>query len=109
MQNSMKLGIAINDETKITTATNASLRIYMRGASASIGGKGGQSDGNAANRLFRIYATSLSFSADAAFTGVIYAPNASQILGGGGENNFDFMDRGDQNRHNGGTSITMSI
>jgi hypothetical protein len=35
--------------------------------------------------------TSVSMSGNAAFTGVIYAPNAALTLGGGGSNPYDFV------------------
>ena len=43
--------------------------------------------------------TSLSYSGNAAFTGVIYAPNADFSLGGGGNNTYDFV----------GASITKTV
>src|SRR4030095_14185296 len=70
-------GIQISGNAKITIATNASLKIYMGGASASIGGNGlANLTGNAAN--FAYFGlpthTSLSFSGNGGFTGVVYAP-----------------------------------
>jgi hypothetical protein len=72
----------------------ASLKIYVGGASANLGGNGViNNTGSAAN--FYYYGldnnTSLSLSGNAAFTGVIYAPNANFSLGGGGNNNYDFV------------------
>ena len=43
--------------------------------------------------------TSLSLNGNAAFTGVIYAPNADFTLGGGGNSTYDFV----------GASVTKSV
>ncbi|MCI0538372.1 MAG: hypothetical protein L0Z50_24455 [Verrucomicrobiales bacterium] len=95
-------GIQISGNAKITIATNASLKIYMGGASASIGGNGvANHTGNAANFAFLGLPThtSLSFSGNGAFTGVIYTPNADFTLGGGGNDIHDFI----------GSSVTKTV
>src|SRR4030095_2977115 len=87
-------GIQISGNAKITIATNASLKIYMGGASASIGGNGlANLTGNAANFAYLGLPThtSLSFSGNGGFTGVVYAPNADFTLGGGGNDIRDFV------------------
>jgi hypothetical protein len=81
---------------------NASLKLYVGGASASLAGKGViNNNANATN--FFYYGlpanTSLSLSGNAAFTGVIYAPSAAFTLGGGGSTTYDFV----------GASITSTV
>lgn len=86
---------------EILIATNASLKLYVGGTSASLAGNGVSNPGNALN--FTYYGlptnTSLSFSGNAAFTGTIYAPNANFSLGGGGTTTYDFV----------GASITSTV
>ena len=86
----------------ITIKTNASLQIYMNGASTKIAGNG------VANQTGRASAfaywgmpnnTQITFQGNAAFIGTIYAPNADFKLGGGGSSGDDFM----------GASITKSV
>lgn len=82
--------------------TGASLRIYMGGATASVGGNGIINEsGNAANFYYFGLAanTSLSFAGNASFTGCIYAPNADFTLGGGGNDTYDFV----------GASVTRTV
>jgi hypothetical protein len=94
--------LALSGNAQIIIATNASLKLYFGGTSASIGGKGvANNSGNAMN--FMYYGlptnTSLSFSGNAAFTGVIYAPSATFSLGGGGSTTYDFV----------GASVTSTV
>lgn len=89
-------------QSKITINTNASLNMYVQGDTGKIGGQGVFNDsGNATNFYYWGLSsnTSLSFSGNAAFTGVIYAPNAALQLNGGGNNIYDFV----------GASITDSV
>lgn len=95
-------GIQISGNAKITIATNASLIIYMGGASASIGGNGlANLTGNAANFAYLGLPTNtaLSFGGNGSFTGVVYAPNANFTLGGGGNDIHDFI----------GSSVTKTV
>jgi hypothetical protein len=78
----------------IEIAPGASLKVYVGAATASLGGNGVVNNtGNAIN--FQYYGlpsnTSLSMNGNAAFTGVIYAPQAALSLGGGGNNTYDFV------------------
>lgn len=80
----------------------ASLKIYMEGASFEVSGQGIVNEsGNAAN--FYYYGlpsnTQLKFSGNASFTGAIYAPNADFLLGGGGNDIYDFV----------GASVTRTV
>lgn len=70
------------------------LTMYVSASSFSITGSGTiNSPGRAAN--FAYYGlpgnTSISLSGNAAFTGTLYAPDASLTLNGGGSNNYDFV------------------
>ncbi|MBI4659260.1 MAG: hypothetical protein HY735_10500 [Verrucomicrobia bacterium] len=94
--------ISLSGQSYIYVSTNSSLRLYVGGPTASIGGSGVMNTpGNATN--FYYYGlpgnTSLSFSGNAAFTGAIYAPNAAFSLGGGGSTTYDFV----------GASVTSSV
>lgn len=80
-------------QSSIILGAGATLKLYVGGATASLGGNGVINPGSALN--FSYYGltnnTSLSLSGNAAFTGVIYAPNADFTLGGGGNNTYDFV------------------
>jgi len=84
---------AIDLKGSFTIQTNASLQLYMSGASASINGVQNLS-GRARN--FSYYGTtnntSLDIGANGAFTGSLYAPSAEIKLHGGGNpaNGTDF-------------------
>lgn len=86
----------------ITIESGASLKIYMRGEDAFIGGKGVVNDtGNALN--FMYYGlptnTALTFAGNGEFVGTIYAPQAAFSLKGGGVGIQDFV----------GASVTDSV
>jgi hypothetical protein len=86
----------------IIIAPGASLKLYVGGSSGSIGGNGVVNPGSALD--FTYYGltnnTDLSFSGNAAFTGVVYAPNAAFTLNGGGASSTtDFI----------GASITKTV
>jgi len=92
--------VALSGQAQIIIATNSSLNLYVgvstgSGTSASLAGNGIMNDniGNATNFFYHGLPsnTSLSFSGNAAFTGVIYAPNAAFSLGGGGNTVYDFV------------------
>jgi len=78
----------------IYIAPGASLKLYVSAASAVIGGSGVMNS-DAAATSFQYYGlpsnTSFSFKANASFTGSIYAPQAAFTLGGGGNNDYDFV------------------
>ena len=94
--------VSMAGQAQILIASNASLNLYVGGASASLAGNGiANSNSNATNFWYWGLPgnTSLSLSGNAAFTGVIYAPNAAFTLGGGGNNTYDFV----------GASISASV
>ena len=81
-------------QSQIIVRTNSTLKLYVGGASASIGGNGvANQAGNAS--AFSYWGlpsnTSLSMSGTAGFVGSVYAPSASFTLGGGGRDTFDFI------------------
>jgi hypothetical protein len=78
----------------ITINPGASLKLYNAAPTATLGGQGiWNNGGNATN--FYYYGlpsnTELSLSGNAAFTGVIYAPEAALTLNGGGNTPVDFI------------------
>lgn len=86
--------ISIAGQNGITIQPGASLKLYMQGASASLGGQGVMNqNGNATN--FFYYGlpsnTSLTVTGNGTFTGVIYAPEAALDLRGGGSSAEDFI------------------
>ena len=94
--------LSMAGQSSITIATNASLKIYMKGASASLGGNGILNPSGKADKFAFLGLptnTSLSLSGNGGFTGVIYAPNADFSLNGGGNNNIDFI----------GASVTKTV
>lgn len=94
--------LSLSGQSQILINTNASLNLYVGGASASLSGNGVMNH-NANSTNFFYWGlpsnTSLSLSGNAAFTGVIYAPNAAFTLGGGGSSTYDFV----------GASVTGSV
>jgi hypothetical protein len=84
-----------------TNAGAGNLQIYMTGASFTLSGQSIVDGSNASNLAYWGLPgnTSISFSGNAGFTGTIYAPSADFTLGGGGNNNQDFI----------GSSITKSV
>ena len=78
----------------IQIAPGASLKLYVSGASAVIGGQGiVNSDGYA--KGFQYYGlptnTSIDYKGNSSFTGTINAPEADLKLGGGGTTDYDFV------------------
>ncbi len=69
------------------------MKLYVSGASATIGGHG-VVNANAPASSFGYYGlptnTSFDFKSNAAFTGTVYAPQADVHLGGGGSDPYDF-------------------
>jgi hypothetical protein len=93
---------SMGGQSYIYIATNASLNLYVNGTSASLGGNGiMNANANATNFMYwgTTNNTSLSMSGNAAFTGIIYAPDAAFTLGGGGSTDYDFV----------GASVTASV
>ena len=86
--------VSISGQAGIIIAPNARLRMYVAGASTSLGGNGVMNS-NASATNFSYYGlpsnTSVTFNGNAAFTGTIYAPQAALSLGGGGNNAYDFV------------------
>ncbi len=87
-------GISMSGHDEIVIPEGKTLKLYMAGTSASLGGNGVMnSDGYATN--FFYYGlpenTSLSLSGNGAFVGTVYAPNAALTLNGGGHNKTDFV------------------
>jgi hypothetical protein len=94
--------VMVGGQAYIGIATNSSLKMYVGGSSASIGGGGVLNPyGNATNFYYFGLPnnTSLSFSGNASFTGAIYAPQAAFSLGGGGNSDYDFV----------GSSVSASV
>ncbi len=94
--------MSMSGQSKIILATNASLKIYVKGASASLGGNGVANNTGKAEKFAFLGLptnTSLSLGGNAAFNGVIYAPSADFTLGGGGNNTLDFV----------GSSVTKTV
>jgi len=87
---------------QIMIPTNNSLSMFVSAPTASIGGNGVINQ-TGASSSFQYYGlpsnTELNLSANAAFVGLIYAPQAVFTLGGGGNNTYDFI----------GASITKSV
>ena len=82
--------------------TNASLRMYMTGGSARFGGQGVVNENGDASTFYYFgmpQNTSVNFSGNFSFTGVIYAPNADFQIGGGGSDVYDFV----------GASVTKTV
>ena len=93
--------VTLSGQEKIYIAPNApfappthSMKLYVGDPSASIGGQGVVNATGIA-RNFIYYGlpsnTDLSYSGNGAFLGVVYAPSAIFVLGGGGNNTYDFI------------------
>lgn len=86
--------VSISGTAFIEIRPGGSLKLYVGGASASLGGNGVLNKaGNAIN--FFYYGlpsnTSLDVTGNGTFTGVIYAPNADLSLSGSGSTDTDFV------------------
>lgn len=94
--------VSISGNAGIVIAPGASLKLYVAGTSAALGGNGVSNYGGSATN-FGYYGlpsnTSLSLSGNAAIVGTIYAPNAAFSLNGGGSNTYDFI----------GASVTSTV
>jgi hypothetical protein len=86
---------------QITIPTGNSMSMYVTAPTATIAGNGVVNEAGVSS-AFQYYGlpsnTALNLSANAAFVGMIYAPEAAFVLGGGGNNTYDFV----------GASITKS-
>ena len=86
--------VSFGTDEYIQIQPGASLKLYVSAPTATIGGNG-VINGNGDAKSFEYYGlpsnTSLVFSGNAAFTGIIYAPEADFKLGGGGSNPYDFV------------------
>ena len=92
-----RINLSGNDQIYIapnSVVQTKSLKIYAAPATTSLGGNGViNATGNALN--FFYYGlpsnTAFGFSANAAFVGCVYCPNAAFTLGGGGKDTYDFV------------------
>jgi hypothetical protein len=92
---------SLSGQSGFIIAPGASLKVYVTG-SASLSGQGVMNcTGNAKNFFFYGLpsCTSVTLSGNSAFIGVIYAPNASFTMSGGGTDTVDFI----------GSSITKDV
>lgn len=90
----VKNSINLTGKDAIVIGPNGSLKLYMAGSQTKIAGNGVvNKNGNAMS--FQYYGldsnTSIDISGNGQFTGVLYAPNASLFLRGGGANAEDFI------------------
>jgi hypothetical protein len=94
--------ISLSGQDYLMITNGGSLEMYVAAPSTSLKGKGIFNAGGMA-KDFKYYGlpsnTSIDLGGNAAFTGVIYAPNADFSLGGGGNNTYDFV----------GASITKTV
>ena len=86
--------VSMSGQARIIIAPGGSLKLYVGGSTTSLGGNGIVNNGGSAAG-FMYYGltnnTSVSFSGNSTFTGVIYAPNADLSLAGGGTTETDFI------------------
>ena len=105
--------VSLTGNALINLAPGGKLTLYVGGTSSSIGGNGVLNPGSAANFIYYGLAnnTSLDIHANAAFTGVIYAPQADLSLGGSGSNTYDLVGASQKPSASmaTGTSITMRL
>jgi hypothetical protein len=85
--------VSITGSAYIYIEPGATLKLFVGGATAILGGSGVLNrDGKAT--AFQYWGlpsnTAVTMSGNAAFIGTIYAPQAALTLGGGGNTNFDF-------------------
>lgn len=86
--------VSISGSAYIYIAPGASLNIYVAGSTASFGGQGVINPSAQAKNftyMGRPSNTSVSFSGNSAFAGVIYAPQAALNMSGGGSTVLDFI------------------
>ncbi|MCD6052391.1 MAG: hypothetical protein K0Q55_3809 [Verrucomicrobia bacterium] len=84
--------INLTGNDKVIIQPGGSLNLYMAGAVAKIGGNGVINQGGNATNFFywgTTTNTSLAINGNGSFTGVIYAPNASFQMNGGGSSSIE--------------------
>jgi hypothetical protein len=89
-----------NDVIMVTN--NATLKLYVAAPSATISGQGAINTSGSPTNLFYYGLptnTSIDFTGNGEFTGVIYAPSAALSLKGGGNSDQDFS----------GASVTKTV
>ncbi len=94
--------VQFTGQSGIWILPGASLKIYVAASTARISGNGVVNNGGNATNFYYFGLpsnTDLSFGGNAAFTGVVYAPQADFHLGGGGNNTYDFV----------GSSVTKTV
>lgn len=91
----------LSGNSSITVETNGCLNLYVGGSQTVLAGNGVVNrTGNATNFFYHGLPgnTSLSYSGNGMFVGLVYAPNANLTLNGGGSSDEDFV----------GASVTKS-
>ena len=88
--------ISLSGNNAITVGTNASrVSLYVGGPSVSFSGNSTVNNQTQNAAVLGIYGlptlTSISLGGNAAYSGTIYAPQASFSFGGGGNNTYDFV------------------
>jgi len=96
--------ISMSGQSSITIAPGGSLKLYCNGPASLTGNGVANNAGSSTNFFFYGMpgCTSLSLAGNAAFTGVIYAPEADFSMSGGGNNPYDLIGAGIVN------SVSMS-
>jgi hypothetical protein len=84
--------LSVTGAAYIQLLPGAVFKLYVGGATAQVGGNGIINPGLALNFIYYGLTnhTNVSLSGNAAFTGLMYAPQADVVLGGGGSNTYDF-------------------
>ncbi len=86
--------ISLTGQKKIQIDPGGSLQIYMKGASAKIGGNGLVNKGGSSTNFFfwgLPTNTELTVSGNGTFSGIIYAPTADFTMNGGGSTTEDII------------------
>ncbi len=85
-------GFSMAGQSFIYLTPSSTFKVYVMAGSTSLSGNGIMNSSSDALK-FQYYGmpnnTSVSLGGNAAFTGTIYAPQASFSMGGGGNNNYD--------------------
>lgn len=84
--------VSLSGKSQIVIAPGASVQMYVAGPTTELGGNGVINPGSAID--FFYYGlptnTSIAFSGNGDFTGVLYAPSADLVMNGGGSGYDDF-------------------
>jgi len=87
--------VSMSGQSQIVIAPGAQLKIYVAGASAGFTTVNAPSLASGNAFAFQYYGldshTSLSWSGNADYVGLVYAPQASFTCGGGGNNTYDYQ------------------